>query len=64
MPASPREARQMRVTERARNSFSSETKSTANNAVLNIEVTAAESKKILRAPTFFIRWPRNKVAKI
>ena len=33
-------------------------------AVLNIEVTAAESKKILRAPTFFIRWPRNKVAKI
>ena len=44
----------MRLTERARNSFSLETRSTAKNAVLNIEVTAAESKKILRAPTFFI----------
>ena len=54
MPASPREARQIRVTERARNSISLETKSTAKNAVLNIDVTAAESKKILCAPSFFI----------
>ena len=44
----------MRVTESARKSFSLETRSTEKKAVLNIEVTAAESRKILRAPSLFI----------
>ena len=54
MPASPREVRLIRMTERARKSFLVERRSTEKKAVLNIELTAADSKKILLAPSFFI----------
>ena len=64
MPASPREVRQIRMTEIIMKRFPPETKSTTKKLVLNIAVTAVERRKILLEPSFFIMWPKNNVAKI
>ena len=45
IPASPREMRDIRMTERLRNISSLETKSTRKKVVLNIEESAVDSKK-------------------